>query len=132
MFINNIDFNKINNDLLDRDSIIVVDNFLCDDVANFLHKRMVYEDVFQRYYNKSGYRAKYYDLNQDKITTYIAGELTKKLTNLPLFKSAWSFIYDNKSYGVPYHSDIAILNLNIWVTKNESVNDFSKNGLRLS
>lgn len=47
------------------------------------------------------------------------------------YQRSWCFCYKNKSNGVPAHADPSFINVNVWLTPNESVNDFSKNGLKI-
>lgn len=45
--------------------------------------------------------------------------------------SAWCFLYDAVCDGVPVHADDGKITVNIWLTKNSSILDRNKNGLRI-
>ena len=45
------------------------------------------------------------------------------------FQQGWFFIYDTECDGVGLHADPGAVNVNIWLTPNECIADFSKNGL---
>jgi hypothetical protein len=45
------------------------------------------------------------------------------------FQQGWFFIYDSECPGVGLHADPAAINVNIWLTPNEAIADFDKNGL---
>lgn len=119
-------FTQINNDI-SMGRVAVVDDFFTENTAEELRERMVYGWVYDNYF-KGGYKAKNYDTS-DSITNQLAKELKEKLPVLAEFQRAWSFIYNNKSSGVNFHADPSNVNLNCWVTPNESVNNFLLNGL---
>lgn len=45
------------------------------------------------------------------------------------FQQGWFFIYDNRCPGVNVHADPGHLNVNIWLTPDEAIADWNKNGL---
>lgn len=53
----------------------------------------------------------------------------KKQLGGKTFQQGWFFIHDNKCPGVGVHADPANVNINIWLTPDESVQDWTKNGL---
>ena len=53
----------------------------------------------------------------------------KNLTHL-IFKEVGAFYFKNDA-GVKMHADPSILNLNVWVSSDESINNFKKNGLNI-
>jgi len=55
----------------------------------------------------------------------------RKEIDMPEFQRAWSFVYHNESKGVGMHCDPSLLNLNTWVSSDESVKDKSHNGLNI-
>ena len=125
----NLDFEKISYGL-QQGSIVVVDNFFKEEAASFLRNRMLNSKTFQDYYN--GYQAIDYHYSKDQFTTELADEIIKKISILDKFQRAWSFIYENKCKGVYFHADPSSINLNVWVSKNSSVEDFNENGLTIT
>ena len=45
------------------------------------------------------------------------------------FQQGWFFIYDNRCPGVDVHADPGNLNVNIWLTPDDAIADWNKNGL---
>jgi len=110
--------------------ITIIDNFFKDKIAGLLKEKMLNTKSFHDYYLK-GYQARnFYNDNP------ILNEVIKDLESvLPLLKNSyqrgWSFIYNNECIGVDVHTDPAWLSLNIWVTPDSCVKDFTKNGLTI-
>jgi hypothetical protein len=121
-----LQFGDICSSLLDN-KIVVVDDFLEETVADYLRQRMISEKYFQD--NYPCYKANNYHYKSDAATKLIADDVIKNIPVLKSFQRAWSFIYDNKCAGVNFHADPSATNINIWVSKNESVNNFDENGL---
>jgi hypothetical protein len=112
-----------------ENKIFYVDNFLTEETAFILRERMLNKTRFDEYY--FDYQSiSYYD-GKDKITNKLANEISKKIKTLDKFERAWSFIYDNQALGVNFHADPSSININIWVSKNESVQSFEENGLEI-
>lgn len=122
----NINFEGVS-DSIKQNKIVVVDNFLEEDVAEYLRERMLRETYFHEQYK--GYRAINYFYYSDPATQLLVDSIHKEIPVLDKFQRAWSFIYENKCEGVDFHADPSIINLNIWVSRNESVNNFQENGL---
>jgi len=123
--LNNKNWNLINKRLLDN-NIIIIDNFFTEDTVNKLKDRIKHSKNFHNIYE--GYKA--IDYRKDNLSINIAKKIEKNLLCLKdSFVRAWSFIYDNKCKGVDIHADPSVININTWLTKNESVNNFNLNGL---
>lgn len=104
---------------------VVIDNFLREDVCEYLRKYMLDNDDYSQIY--SDYKA---------IDIVNIPKLTKNFSNISLLKNrkflrSWSFIYDNQARGVLPHADPASINVNIWVTPDHSILDKTKNGLTI-
>lgn len=104
---------------------IVVDNFLKEDVCEYLREYMLNNNDHNQIY--SDYKA---------IDIVNIPDLTKSILDIPMLKNknflrSWSFIYDNQSRGVLPHADPASINVNIWVTPDHSILDETKNGLNI-
>jgi hypothetical protein len=84
---------------------------------------MIHETKFKDIYDE--YKANNYDL-KDMITAKIVSELNIYDFFKNKFERAWSFIYNNEAKGVPPHSDPSSVNINVWVTPDESIKDHKK------
>jgi len=120
-----LDFKNIIDQLKSK-KIVVVDNFFKNNTCAFLRLRMQHGKKFEDIY--PDYKANNYNCKNDEITNQIVLDLKENL-QLINFQRAWSFIYNNKAFGVDFHADPSLLNINIWVTPNECISDFNKNGL---
>ena len=109
--------------------VTIIDNFFTPQCLDILKYRVLYAKHFDTIYKT--YQAIDYRGNQDYITNLIVKELKNKLNLLPFFQRAWSFVYDNESPGVDLHCDPSELNMNVWVSSDESIKDKSKNGLNI-
>jgi hypothetical protein len=109
-----------------EDQVVVVDSWLSDTYAARLREFVLFcnkkEDLYLDYAAINFYR----DL-QDKVWFPLLSEIVdqtqqefKLLSNLSFIRG-WSFIYSNTSQGVNIHADDASINLNYWVTPDESL-----------
>ena len=108
------------------DKITIVDNLLSEHVVGYLRLRMELTNQFHDIYKD--YQAINYYPGEDLITDILEKEISNKF-NLKNFQRAWSFIYNNNTRGVDFHADPSNINVNIWLTPEESIEDFSQNGL---
>ena len=108
------------------DKIFLVDNLLNEHVIGYLRLRMEFTNIFDDYYKD--YQATNYLPGKDFVTDTLEKEMSTKF-KLNNFQRAWSFIYNNFSNGVQFHADPSNINVNIWLTPEESIEDYSKNGL---
>ena len=120
-----------------RDSIrlkirnyIIIDDFFTDEICTELREKSL---------NAKEYTQKYWDykaLDFDNDNSESLQDISNKyvVPKIPLaekYLRSWSFVYDNVARGVLPHSDPSFINVNIWVTPDECVEDFNKNGLRI-
>ena len=120
-----------------RDSIrlkirnyIIIDDFFPDEICTELREKSL---------NAKEYTQKYWDykaLDFDNDNSESLQDISNKyvVPKIPLaekYLRSWSFIYDNVARGVLPHADASFINVNIWVTPDECVEDFNKNGLRI-
>ena len=117
-----------------KDGFLVVDNFLpeekCEYLRNFaLNPPGNYHDHYK------GYKAINFDNgnNEYSIKNLVYADIMPKLDFLEkiVYDRSWFFVYDNESSGVPAHADPSFINLNLWVTSNDCINDYTKNGLKI-
>ncbi len=112
----------------DLDDIKVVDNFFTNECLEALKHRMLFAKYFDKTYND--YVAIDYFPTEDYLTDLIVSEINKKF-DVPKFQRGWSFLYTKNKDGVGLHCDPSVINLNIWVSSNDSVLDLEKNGLNI-
>lgn len=112
----------------DLDDIKIVDNFFTNECLEALKHRMLFAKYFDETYND--YVAIDYFPNKDYLTDLIVSEINKKF-DVPKFQRGWSFLYLRNKAGVGLHCDPSVINLNIWVSSNDSVLDTEKNGLHI-
>ena len=120
-----------------RDSIrlkisnyIIIDNFFPDKICTELREKSL---------NAKEYTKKYWDykaLDFDNGDSESLQDISNKyvVPKIPLaekYLRSWSFVYDNVARGVGVHADPSFINVNIWITPDECVEDFNKNGLRI-
>ena len=113
--------------------IVVIDNFLSDQTCNILRNFALnpvngYQDIYPDYkaINFDRFSS---DLSQIQIVNQFKNKI-KFLGEIEYARS-WCFCYDNKSRGVLPHADPSYVNINVWVTPNQSINNFNKNGLKI-
>jgi len=109
----------------EKEKVVVVDDFLQPDIAQKLKNYMLFLNVRQDKYHD--YAAVNFYKRSDSlwfpVLTSIVDECKDKaifLTGCDFIR-AWSFIYNNKSEGVPPHADPAAVNFNLWVTDDSSM-----------
>ena len=124
--LNEQDWNSFNSRLKNNE-IVVIDNFFTNMFLSILKIRVLYSKYFDDNYEE--YAATNYVIPQDYITDTIIKEFRHKLSVLPKFQRAWSFVYNNESTGVGMHADPSQFNVNVWVSSDESVKNKTCNGL---
>lgn len=107
--------------------IKIIDGVLDADLAKKLHqdatsRQDIGDSVF------SGYDSiNFLDISlpQEVFTNHFPELLTYRQVR------SWGFIYESGTSGVPPHADPADLNLNIWLTPDECIDDHDMNGLNI-
>ncbi len=123
----------IENIKLDR-GYIIKDNFFPKGLALQLRKLALTGDPpFNKAYD-DGYLSRDFDNGRESQLSMrsIANDyVTPKLSVLAgrTYIRSWSFTYYNRCAGVSPHADPSFLNINVWVTPNNAIEDRSKNGL---
>ena len=117
-----------------KDGILVIDNFFPEKICEELRKFALFPP--KEYHDFYGeYKAMNFDRNIEEysLKNIVDECVLPKLDFLEnlTYDRSWFFVYDNKSNGVPAHADPSFVNLNVWITPNESVNNFEKNGLKI-
>ena len=111
----------------------IYDNIFSDEIRTYLQELALSEAYVNMHY-PNGYRASDFDVSGGpKIDKRVLEEIRKKVPVLKGLKytRSWSFVYNSQCNGVKPHADPSLYNLNVWVTPDESVEDWNKNGLRI-
>ena len=111
----------------------VFDNIFSDEIRLHLQELALSEKYVNQHY-PNGYRASDFDApNGPKMHKTVLEEIRKNVPILRRLKyiRSWSFVYNSQCDGVKPHADPSLYNLNVWVTPDESVEDWNKNGLRI-
>lgn len=115
--------------------VVVIDDFLQPEYTLRLRDFMLFFSKKEDYY-KDYAAVNFYRNTKDRVwfplLSDIVDEARKKMYCLRSlsFQRAWAFIYDTMSNGVDIHADDAAINLNFWVTPDESIEHAEhKNGL---
>ena len=109
-----------------KTNITVIDDLFVDYIVDALRLRIQTANKFDKIY--SNYTAIDYYSHTDQLTKDISIEIANKF-NLKDFKRAWSFLYNNVGAGVNFHADPSNININIWVTPDNAILNYNKNGL---
>ena len=125
------DQNNIAEETFNRDGYVIIDDFLFKNVTNELHHLAInhqqVDDQYDDYYSINFTNEKFpFKILPDVIN---AIHVTFPILHPFEFDRGWAFVCDNEGSGVTPHADPASINVNLWVTKNESVDDPTKNGL---
>lgn len=109
----------------------IFDNLFSDETRTYLQELALSEECVNMDY-PGGYRASDFDISDGpKIDKRVLEEIRARVPVLRGLKyiRSWSFIYNSQCNGVNPHADPSLYNLNVWVTPDESVEDWNKNGL---
>lgn len=109
-----------------KNKIAVIDNFINPEFAFRLRKFMLLTNLRHDLY-KDYAAVNFYPRPGSvwfPILTTLVKECKETITflNELIFERAWSFIYTNNSDGVKVHADPASVNINFWVTPDDSFN----------
>lgn len=118
----------INNHIFTKDiyDVLVIDNFFTNECLEILKDKMLRSKINVRFNNYNSINF----TDTDYLTRKIVEDL-KEQVELPRFQRGWSFVYDNQGKGAQLHCDPSIINLNIWLSSNDSVDNTSQNGLNI-
>ena len=115
---------KINN-------YIIIDDFFPDEICTELREKTLNSEVYRDDY--WDYKALDFDYDhRTESLTHISDKyVVPKISLAEKYFRSWSFVYNNVARGVLPHADPSFINVNIWVTPDECVQDHNKNGLRI-
>ena len=132
---------KIENIKLNR-GYIIKDDFFPQNLAEQLRKFALDGNIpYDRSY-PNGYFSREFDNESTHSMPDYASNIIKEIAkdfvapSLALLEErkyirSWSFTYHSRCPGVLPHADPSFLNINVWVTPNNAIEDRSKNGLIL-
>lgn len=122
------------------DHYLIIDNFFPDNVCKHLRNLSMELTSRQTLYDME--HRDYKSVDFDSMGTFNSWtglslkEIVDKYVNPKIrvrgkssYQRGWSFVYNNVARGVLVHTDPSFLNINLWVTPDESVEDHTKNGL---
>ena len=106
----------------------IIDDFLPQEVIDQFRERSLSETYVNARF-VGGYNS--FDIYSDTISPLLIDYFRDKIPILrdKIFTRGWSFIYDNVCDGVNPHADPSSINVNIWITPDDCVEDLNKNGL---
>ena len=113
------------------DGYIIIDNFFSDVICTYLREKCLYSKQYTKVY--WDYKALDFDNGysteslKEISEQYVVPKIS--LVDSSKYMRSWSFVYDNIARGVLPHADPSFINVNIWVTPDECVEDYNKNGL---
>ena len=128
-----LDISRIENDYNSSEpEIVVIDNFLSDE---FLKETNIFfrcANIFKRPYPR-GYIGTFLNTGMSSISMLLFSRQLKN-TFKDIFhdnhlSQAWAFKYDSEQKGINIHADDANVNVNFWITADESNLDKDSGGM---
>ena len=107
----------------------VIDDIFPEEVCQNLRDIAVDKSAAVRTNQYFGYYGQDYIERMKDVSDLIESKIS--LAKSKTYKRSWSFVCENVSRGVFPHADPSFINVNIWVTPDECVEDHNKNGLRI-
>ena len=111
---------------------IIIDNFFPDEICEKLRDKTLNSD----HYHATYFDYKAVDFDHPDVETETLKDIADKyvspkisLVKASHYDRSWSFVYNNIARGVMPHADPSFINVNIWMTPDECVQDHDKNGL---
>ena len=105
----------------------VIDDIFPEEVCQNLRDIAVDKSAAVRTHQYFGYYGQDYIERMKDVSNLIESKIS--LAKSKTYKRSWSFVCENVSRGVFPHADPSFINVNIWVTPDECVEDHNKNGL---
>lgn len=112
--------------------MVCIDDFLKTETLINLRRHCVESSIWKKVYH-TGYLGAMLGAGfSSPLLLQIAREIPQKMPRIfsgHRLNQAWSFKCDSHLKGITLHADFAAVNLNLWVTEQDSVLDPSKGGL---
>ena len=111
---------------------IIIDDFFPDDVCTYLREKSLNTEKYNdRYWDYKSIDFDHADYITESLKDISDKYVVPKISLAEKYYRSWSFVYDNVARGVQPHADPSFINVNIWVTPDECVQDHNKNGLKI-
>ena len=129
----NLNISQIENDYNSSNpEIVVIDNFLSEEFLKEINMFFRCANIFKRPYPR-GYIGTYLNTGMSNIPMLLFGQELKN-TFKGIFHNnhltqAWAFKYDSEQKGISIHADDANINVNFWITSDESNLDKNSGGM---
>ena len=111
------------------DQYFIVDDIFPEEVCKNLKDLAVDKTASLFTTDYYGYYGQDYRERMEDISDLIKSKVS--IAKAKTYQRSWSFVCDNVSRGVFPHVDPSSINVNIWLTTDECVEDHNKNGLRI-
>ena len=120
-----------------KEGVVILDNLVSEEDLDELRWYSINTPPDEDFVYSGGYvtidSERSSKLSKDTFPTYL--DLSKKFLHIiPILKGTtfdrgWIFIYESECSGVTPHADPGGISINLWVTPNHCIKDWSKNGL---
>ena len=129
----NLDIRQIENDYNNSNpEIVVIDNFLSEKFLKEINIFFRCANIFKRPYPR-GYIGSFLNTGMSNMAILkFSRELKYTFENIfskYQLSQAWAFKYDSDQKGINIHADAAKVNVNFWITKDESNLDTNSGGM---
>tara|TARA_Y200000002_G_scaffold353892_1_gene333727 strand:- start:628 stop:2160 length:1533 start_codon:yes stop_codon:yes gene_type:complete len=129
----NLNISQIENDYNSSNpEIVVIDNFLSEKFLKEINIFFRCANIFKRPYPR-GYIGTFLNTGMSNMAILkFSQELKRSFKNIfheYQLNQAWAFKYDSDQNGINIHADDAKVNVNFWITENESNLDTSSGGM---
>lgn len=115
-----------------KPEMVCIDNFLKPEALFNLRRHCVESSIWKKVYHTGYLGAMLGSGFSTPLLLQIAKEIPEKMPRVfsgHRLNQAWSFKCDSNLKGITLHADFAAVNLNLWVTEQESILDPKKCGL---
>ncbi|MFN8578697.1 MAG: tetratricopeptide repeat protein [Candidatus Sericytochromatia bacterium] len=131
---NSLEFTSIQDKYINsKNQIIYFDDFLNPQALEEIRKFCLLSTIWHEYDRKRGYIASYLSNGFNfRLIYQLATELQNsfpKIFKQYNLRNVWAFKYMDNSEGVLIHADEAVINVNFWITPDNSNNDKNSGGM---
>jgi len=113
-------------------SLVVIDDFLSDSALSELRRFCEEASIWKSQYNNGYNGAVLAEGFCPRVLLAVADELRRAMPGVigdDALIQAWAFKYDQRMRGIKLHADLAKINVNFWITPDESCDDGETGGL---
>ena len=117
---------------LKLNNYLIIDNFFPDEICKELREKTLNSKKYNKeYWDYKALDFDNVDVELESLKDISDKYVVPKISLAEKYLRSWSFVYNNVSRGVQPHADPSFINVNIWVTPDECVEDHNKNGLKI-